>query len=485
MADDEPREGAAQPKFLFGVTFTVTSCILIIVAVGMAAVTWQQWSTAKQQTDELQRRNAMLVMNQVESHINLFLLPGESYVQEMSALPVMGDLNDPALLATSLAAASQIVEAGFLSVDGIDTVVARVDGALSFQTIDRRSEPSFEAERELRALATTPSWGTPSYDENFKAPLVTVWHAVRRGGQYLGAWHAAVSIAGLSDVVSEIGDQFEGTAFVMFGKDRVLAHPNLASQHPDAEPGSPSVNVNRVGDIILGDVWSAAASIVDANDDQAKLLVAYGVEGGETYTGYFRRVYDYGSAPWTLGVWFHSDPSGALSRSILMSLLFGGGLILVSLFIAFIAGRLISDPIVRTAKAAEAIGGGSILDAEPLPPSNITELNDLARSFNAMRRGLAVFETYVPRSLVKRLVSMDEAKLESEEREITIMFTDTVNTCQRIENLGREFTGRNLVTILVSNTVVKHLPASMPYVEVGSFLVKGREEPVVAYQIKT
>ena len=177
----------------------------------------------------------------------------------------------------------------------------------------------------------------------------------------------------------------------MFGKDSVLAHPNLASQHPDVVPGKPSVDVSRVGDIILGNVWNAAAAIVEASDDQAKLLVAHADEGGETYTGFLRRVYDYGSEPWTLGVWFHSDPTGALSRSIMTSLLFGGVLILVSLVIAFIAGRLISEPIVRTAKAVESIGSGSILDADPLPPSSITELNDLARSFNAMRRGLAVF----------------------------------------------------------------------------------------------
>jgi adenylate cyclase len=259
MADHEPREHSAQPRFLFGVTFTVTSCILVIVALGMAAVTWQQWSAAKEQTDDLQRRNAMLVMNQVEAHIDLFLRPAESYVQEMSVLPLMGDTNDPALLATSLAAASQIVEAGFLSVEGQDSIVERLDGALSFQTIDRRGDPIFEQQRQLRAMASEPTWGAPVYDSNIKAPVVTVWHAVRRDGRFIGAWHAAISIASLSEVVSEIGDQFEGTAFVMFGKDSVLAHPNLASQHPDVVPGKPSVDVSRVGDIILGSVWNAAA----------------------------------------------------------------------------------------------------------------------------------------------------------------------------------------------------------------------------------
>lgn len=603
MAESKPRNGSASPRVLFGVTFTITTCILVIVAVGMVAVTWQQWDAAKQRTDELQHRNALLLMSQVESYLEQFLLPAEAYVQEMSSLPVLNDINNPALLSASLAAAPQIVEAGFLTVDGRDTVVERSDGALSFQTVERAGESAFEAGRQLRAMATTPRWDNPVYDPDAQASVVTVWQAVRRDGQYLGAWHASVSVAALSEAVTRIGDKFDGTAFVMFGANSVLAHPNLASQHPDAAPGHPGVDVNRVGDLVLDGIWAKALGIVEASDDQAELFVTSYDEGGDTYAGYLRRVYDYGSAPWTLGVWFHTDPAGVLYRSVMNSLLFGGLLILISLVVAFFAGRMISRPIVRTAKAVETIGSGDILKVPALPPSNIAELNDLARAFNAMRRGLAVFETYVPRSLVRRLVLMDDAKLESEERELTIMFTDivgftsisegkspaevaelvnehfdlmgkcvdqfggtidkymgdgmmafwgapeeiddpqvracycamgivdaiekynfarrkeglpnvrvrigihsgpvlvgnigaegrvnytvigdTVNTCQRIESLGREVTGRNMVTILVSDTVVKHLPASMPYVEVGSFSVKGREEPVVAYQIKT
>ena len=62
---------------------------------------------------------------------------------------------------------------------------------------------------------------------------------------------------------------------------------------------------------------------------------------------------------------------------------------------------------------------------------------------------------------------------------------DTVNTCQRIENLGREIDNSKTATILISDTVAKHIPFSMPYMHVGSFTVKGRDENVEAYRLMT
>ena len=60
---------------------------------------------------------------------------------------------------------------------------------------------------------------------------------------------------------------------------------------------------------------------------------------------------------------------------------------------------------------------------------------------------------------------------------------DTVNTCQRIESLGRDVDNRKAAPILISDSVARHLPASMPYLHVGSFTVKGRDEPVEVYQL--
>ena len=63
---------------------------------------------------------------------------------------------------------------------------------------------------------------------------------------------------------------------------------------------------------------------------------------------------------------------------------------------------------------------------EPLPRSHFTELDVQARSFNAMLAALRWFEIYVPRSLVRRLVGRGEQVIPSEERDLTILFTDLV-----------------------------------------------------------
>src|SRR3546814_15279440 len=56
--------------------------------------------------------------------------------------------------------------------------------------------------------------------------------------------------------------------------------------------------------------------------------------------------------------------------------------------------------------------------------SAFRELDSAAQAFNAMLGGLRWFETYVPRSLVMRLIRLGEDGVESEERQVTVMFTD-------------------------------------------------------------
>jgi len=52
-------------------------------------------------------------------------------------------------------------------------------------------------------------------------------------------------------------------------------------------------------------------------------------------------------------------------------------------------------------------------------------LNDQAKGFNKMLAGLRSFETYVPRTLVKKLIGEDKSDaIASQNRELMVMFTD-------------------------------------------------------------
>src|SRR5690606_30415920 len=65
-----------------------------------------------------------------------------------------------------------------------------------------------------------------------------------------------------------------------------------------------------------------------------------------------------------------------------------------------------------------------VREAENVPDSRFRELSDAASAFNSMIAALRWFEAYLPKSLVLRLMHRSDVAVKSEERELTIMFTD-------------------------------------------------------------
>ena len=80
--------------------------------------------------------------------------------------------------------------------------------------------------------------------------------------------------------------------------------------------------------------------------------------------------------------------------------------------------------------------GSSWHTLEPLPRSHISELDHASRAFNAMRNGLAWFETYVPRRLVRQLMDNPSPDaVASRQVEVTVLFTDIVGFSRLAERL--------------------------------------------------
>ena len=138
-----------------------------------------------------------------------------------------------------------------------------------------------------------------------------------------------------------------------------------------------------------------------------------------------RRIDDYGTVPWIVGAHVPAVTVGTEIQRLQSSALAGAGLLIVSILAAISLGRRIARPIKRASAGAVQISSLDITDARPLPPSRITELNEQANAFNAMLEGLKWFQTYVPKTLVRQLVR-EGGSTGSEERELTIMFTDII-----------------------------------------------------------
>ncbi|MBT7294484.1 MAG: adenylate/guanylate cyclase domain-containing protein, partial [Rhodospirillaceae bacterium] len=87
--------------------------------------------------------------------------------------------------------------------------------------------------------------------------------------------------------------------------------------------------------------------------------------------------------------------------------------------------RSMSLPVRQLAQAAHHVRTLDLEHAPSLRRGPYRELNQAANAYNAMVGGLRAFQTYVPRSLVKRLMAEGaQAVIVSEAREVTVLFTD-------------------------------------------------------------
>ena len=92
---------------------------------------------------------------------------------------------------------------------------------------------------------------------------------------------------------------------------------------------------------------------------------------------------------------------------------------------AILLGKRLSRPIQAIAGQATRVADFDLDGVTPLPRSRVLELDDQASAFNAMLIGLRAFSTYIPRSLVAKLVRTGEIGIaEPREAIVTVMFTD-------------------------------------------------------------
>lgn len=414
----------------------------ILVLLAVLAVLAIQWRASVQNTFSLLNEQAVLIIERIESGIDDHLEPAAELAGFVGRRIESGalDLDDrdevAALLRGTLAGAPQILAVVFMSPRLQRLGVARTDeGKIILIDTDLPANPTVTAAMEELALADKAFWGEPVYTEN-RETIINLRQPLRRDGQFLGMLVVAITVPALSEIVTQAGDLFGATAFILYGRDRVLAHPYLASSKPELSSEDPLVHLEHVGDLVLGNIWEAHAvpGFEDAAEENVEVL---GLElTDQEYVFIYKWLKDYGDVPWALGTWFPSTDVTAELRRLVLSGAAGLAVLLVAVIAAVLLGRFVAKPIIRVAASAAKVGDLDLEHVERLPASGIRELNDQARAFNTMLSGLRSFETYVPRNLVTRLIRQEgEPRVRSRERELTILFTDVVGFTPMCEGM--------------------------------------------------
>jgi adenylate cyclase len=407
----------------------------LLVLVAVSSVLWVVLGTAQKNTATLLRDRADFTVASLIDQIGIHL--GAARHQSVFLAEMIGrgeiaaedrdNLADGLLGA--LAAAPQITGIGYFAVEGWSLRVGR--GRYGVLRVFDPQEPDPAVRRMVERMQPGDSsqWGGVFWVETLNQPHLTVSMPVVRDGRLIAVISSVVSVQALSNYIDDFTLQ-SGLqhAFILYGRDRVLAHPELTGTAQGLGEAKPLPGLAEVGDPLLAAIWNEGRRPLDMLADFGGSLLGHSqrIDGENVYYLY-RVVGGYGPEQLYMGVYARESEldTSAIDRVKLAGWI-GLGILVLALLVAVLLGRAIARPVRDLADAAHAVSTFDFRRVPRAKGSAFRELDSAAEAFNSMLAGLRWFETYVPRSLVLRLIRLGESGIQSEERQVTVMFTDIV-----------------------------------------------------------
>jgi adenylate cyclase len=411
------------------------------------------WS-ARENTVSLTRKLADATLDSVQAAIEQRLRPVENAVDHIGhrvengqiALDPPGDLRQA--LAAALAGLPQVGALLFLDQNGEGLQAIRAEDGVEVTSVQYHQSPEIMRQIGLSNIHQKAFWGRVMRPPDVPLTILNVRRSIRLGDKFIGVVVASVSVSQLSAILAEASRAVGGEVFALYDKRFVLAHRHLEKGFKGATTAQPLPLVDGFDDPVL----KAYLHPELGPDYGGKMSRDMGIQivgtaDGEAYPLITRRLNWFGEVPWEIGVYFRDDDVSAEFERVMWAGIAGLVALLLSLYLAWTLSSHISRPLKDLDRAARQVRNLSLDDIPTLAASRIREMNDAGRAFNSMITSLRWFETYVPRSLVRRLMRQGEGALDrSMQREVTVMFTDIVGFTAASEQMGAEETAALLNT---------------------------------------
>jgi adenylate cyclase len=245
-------------------------------------------------------------------------------------------------------------------------------------------------ERPFYKLAVAAGGGgvwTPPYVFAEKVPGITYAFTKRRDGQIAGVYTLDYDLAQLSELTRQLKFSEHGTVAITTGDGILLAHPT-----------SP---------VVINDQLVKASNLPHREGD-------------------LERVVYLDTTHWNIVVRApESDFDAAMRERVVASLLISAIAVLIAVGVAWLLARRVSGPLTTLSDEMVKVGGLHLDDTSEPAPSMFREIDMMNTALAKMKGGLRSFSRYVPRDLVRTLLSSGHtADLSGEVRELTIYFSD-------------------------------------------------------------
>ena len=333
---------------------------------------------------------------------------------------------------------------------------------------DVSDQPGIPAWLEAGASQAGPRWQAPFWTAILGTTILLLDTPIRIDGEFAGLFSQWVTISDLSLYIASAGTEAGAIPFILYGRDRVLAHPLLISWAPSVTDGDQSlVDLDTLGDPVLERIWTPDQQELFLLGGMTEASASGTIVGSDYYVFLYRDIDRFGPEPWTIGAyvnvgtsstreWLAGIVRAALSGSfensgtmdgseferVIASVFAGFAVLVLSAALAAWLGARASRPIRALASAARAIDRHGLDRIRPLPPSRVVEFDDANRSFNRMVSGLR--ENALIRETLGRFVPTDVARsllteggdLAPQQSEATVLFCDLEGFTALTETLG-------------------------------------------------
>ncbi|WP_298965420.1 adenylate/guanylate cyclase domain-containing protein [uncultured Roseibium sp.] len=322
---------------------------------------------------------------------------------------------------------------------GVDVDRGDADGTLLGGEVDLAAEiPILMPMIERAAKQTEAFWSEAVYMPNREHTYFVFTQPLYKERRHIGTMLIGTSLERISEIAWHISTDDITVFLLRENTHEVIAHPDLHKKFDDLSAGTPLLHVKHVPDDFLKHfeempkLNNASFDIADDLD----LHVGYDDEGIKRFVIIENKNDNLQGLPVRIGVHFPAQFLDQPLHQLVTAVAVGTGLLMLSLLGAVLLAKRIALPMRRASGAAKDVANLDLNAVEPLPASVIKELDDLSKGFNAMVGGLKAFNRYVPKTLVRKLLSEGRAEAPPEERELAVLFTDIAGFTSASEGMS-------------------------------------------------
>lgn len=432
---EAPAAAVPRRRFRMRIATALMLAFGALVFVGVAGVLGIGLWSARQNTATLLGDKADLSIDVLVANLRRLLDPvteGNAYLADLIERGTV-DPNDPVQLGEfmqgAMAATPQVIGMAYIDTRAHVIRVSRTNHMVGLRLSDWSNNPQIFKMLDAARAKAEPYWGELVWSNEIGATLLSRQAPIRRDGQFLGVLVSAMTVADLSRFLAEDEESDTLTRFVLYGRNHVLAHYAMSNGVYPLVPGAALPRLQDLGDPVLAHIWDSGSQ----NGPKIGIKFTPTTQGhraeidGVSYLFLYRQIEGYADKPLIVGAYTRLDANW-LARERDRLLLAGAiGLVILvgSVMMALYLGRRMTRPIRELAGAAGQIRALDLHAVPHLGTSHLLEIDEAANAFNAMTAVLGWFETYVPRALVRRLLAQgDRTAVVSEERPVTVLFTD-------------------------------------------------------------